>query len=150
MSSPCSAVARSNLIGEIAERLAELKLGALDARPLMIVLPIKPGSYDEVRALLDAGPPFDPETIDGLERHEVFLTAAEVVFSFESFLGRDALAKLLSQPEIWQAAAAWQQHVDGPPRIAENVFAWLRPQESSDVSYLPTPGPGDSDGGDIF
>jgi hypothetical protein len=145
-----SAVAQSNLVGEIAERLAALRLGARDARPLFIVLPIKPGSYDDVRVLLEAGPPFDPEAMEGLERHEVFLTPGEVVFSFESSLGREALSRLLSSPEIWQAAAAWHEHVDGPPRIADHVFSWSRPDDSPDVSYLPTPGPGDSDGGDIF
>jgi hypothetical protein len=110
----------------------------------LIGLTIKPGSHDAVRALLEAGPPFDAETIDGLVRHEVFLTASEVVFLFESTLGREALAKLLSEAE------AWREHVDGPPRIADNVFSWSRPEQPEDVFYLPTPGPGDSDGGDIF
>jgi hypothetical protein len=145
-----STVAQSNLVGEIAERLAELQLGAKESRRLVVVLPIKPAASEEVRALLAAGPPFDPETVEGLERHEVLVTASEVVFVFEASLGKDALAGLLSQANIWQAAAAWQEHVDGPPRIAESVFSWSRPDEPADVSYLPTPGPGDSDGGDIF
>jgi hypothetical protein len=145
-----SAVAQSDLVGEIAARLAELQLGAADARPLVIVLPLKPGSHGEVRALLDAGPPFDPDGIEGLERHEVFLTPSEVVFFFESSLGRDALATLLSQAEIWESAAAWHEHVHGLPRIAESVFSWSRTDEPAGVYYLPTPGPGDSDGGDIF
>jgi hypothetical protein len=143
-------VAQSNLVGEIAERLAELQLGAAGVGPLVIVLPLKAGSHDAVRALLDAGPPFQPDTIDGLDRHEVFLTETEVVFLFESSRGRDALAALLSQPEVWGAAAAWHDHVDGAPRVAESVFSWSRPDESADVFYLPTPGPGDSDGGDVF
>jgi hypothetical protein len=145
-----SAVAQSNLVGEIAERLAELQLGAQDDRPLVIVLPIKPGVQAEVRALLDVGPPFDPDSIEGLKRHEVFLTAGEAVFFFESSLGKEALGNLLSQPDIWQAAAAWHQYVAGPPRIAENVFSWSWQEDPADLSYLPTPGPGDSDGGDIF
>jgi len=143
-------VAQSNLIGEIAERLAELQLGAQSARRLVVVLPLKTGARDEVRALLDAGPPFEPETIEGLVRHEVFLTADEVVFMFESDLGVDALAPVLSQPDVWQAAAAWHEHIDGPPRIAEGVFAWSRTEEAAGVHSLPTPGPGDSDGGDIY
>ena len=145
-----STVAQSNLIGEIAERVAELQSGTEDARPLVIVVPIKKESHDEVRVLLEAGPPFDPETIEGLERHEVFVTAGEVVFLFETSLSRDGLATLLSQPQMWQVAAAWQEHLDGPPRIAESVFSWSQPEEPAEVYYLPTPGPGDSDGGDIF
>jgi hypothetical protein len=145
-----SAVAQSNLVGEIAERLAELQLEAKESQRLVVVLPIKPAASEEVRALLAAGPPFDPAGIEGLERHEVLVTANEVVFVFESGLGTDALAGLLSQADIWQAAATWQEHVDGPPRVAERVFSWSRPDEPGDLSYLPTPGPGDSDGGDIF
>jgi hypothetical protein len=139
-------VAQSNLIGEIAERLAELQLGAQRARRLVVLLPLKAGAREEVRALLDAGPPFDPEEIDGLVRHEVFLTAGEVVFLFESDLGVDALAALLSQPTTWQAAAAWHEHIDGSPRIAEGVFAWSRVAEPADVHYLPTPGPATATG----
>jgi hypothetical protein len=143
-------VAQSSLIGEIAERLAELQLGAQSARRLVVVLPLKTGARDEVRALLDAGPPFEPEAIEGLVRHEVFLTADEVVFMFESDLGVDALAPVLSQPHVWQAAGAWHEHIDGPPRIAEDVFSWSRAEEAAGVHFLPTPGPGDSDGGDIY
>jgi hypothetical protein len=145
-----STVAQSSLVGEIAERLAELQLGAKEEEPLVVVLPLKPGATEEVRALLDAGSPFDPAAIEGLERHEVFLTDSEVVFLFESSLSADALAALLSNSEIWQAAAAWQEHVAGPPRIAESMFSWSQADEPADVYYLPTPGPGDSDGGDIF
>ena len=145
-----STVAQSSLVGEIAERLAELQLGAKEEHPLVVVLPLKPGAAEEVRALLDAGPPFDPAAIEGLERHEVFLTDSEVVFLFESSLSADALAALLSNSEIWQAVPAWQEHVSGPPHIAESVFSWSRAEEPADVYYLPTPGPGDSDGGDIF
>jgi hypothetical protein len=143
-------VAQSSLIGEIAERLAELQLGAQSARRLVVVLPLKTGAREEVRALLDGGPPFDPESVEGLERHEVFLTNKEVVFLFESGLGTEALAELLSKPEIWQAAAAWHRCIDGPPRIAEDVFSWSRRDGDGEVFYLPTPGPGDSDGGDIY
>ena len=114
------------------------------------MLPLKAGARGEVRALLDAGPPFDPEGIEGLVRHEVFLTASEVVFLFESDLGIDALAPLLSEPDLWQAAVAWHEHIDGSPRVAESVFSWSRSAEEADLHYLPTPGPGDSDGGDIF
>jgi hypothetical protein len=145
-----AAVAQSNLIGEITERLTELQLGAQQSRRLAVVLPLKPGAHDEVRALLDAGPPFDPAGVQGLDRHEVFLTPNEVVFFFESGLGADALAGLLSEPELWQAAASWREHVGGPPRVGEDVFSWSRVDGEGDVYFLPTPGPGDSDGGDIY
>ena len=145
-----STVAQSSLVGEIAERLAALQLGAESARELALVLPLKPGAEDNVRKLLSGGPPFDPRQIPGLDRHEVLLTPTEAIFVFESASGGNAIAALLAKPEFWQAAGAWQDHVAAPPRVGERVYSWSRPDEPADVSFLPTPGPGDSDGGDIF
>ena len=38
----------------------------------------------------------------------------------------------------------------GPPRVGEQVYSWTPADVPGNVSYLPTPGPGDSDGGDIY
>jgi hypothetical protein len=143
-------VAQPSVVGEIAERLAELRLGAHSSRSMVVILPLKPGAGASVRRLLRQGPPFDPGAIEGLDRHEVFLTADEAIFVFESELGADALAPLLADPKLWTAAAAWGEHVAGPPRIAEDVFSWSRSEPAEEVSFLATPGPGDSDGGDIY
>jgi hypothetical protein len=145
-----STVARPSLIGELAERLASLQLSAESGRRMVVVVPLKPGSRDAVRDLLASGPPFDPEQLTGLDRHEVFLTTDEAIFVFQSHLGAEALAPLLAKPELWAAAGAWREHVAGPPRIAEDAYSWARGEPVDDVSYLPTPGPGDSDGGDIY
>src|SRR5262249_27148361 len=84
------------------------------------------------------------------DRHDVFLTPDEAVFVFESHLGAEALAPLLADPKLWEAVAAWGEYVAGPPRFADEVFSWSRRDAAEDVSFLPTPGPGDSDGGDIY
>jgi hypothetical protein len=115
-----------------------------------VVLPLKPDAHASVSELLKQGPPFDPASIEGLDRHEVFLTASEAVFVFESELGADALAPLLSDPELWERVSAWGQYVAGAPRIADETFSWSRAQPDEDVFYLPTPGPGNSDGGDVY
>jgi hypothetical protein len=143
-------VAQPSLVGEIAERLAALQLGARPIGRIVVVLPLKRDAHDTVIRLLEAGPPFDPASIRGLDRHEVYLTSDEVVFVFESKLGADALAPLLADQRVWEAAAAWRECIAGAPRIAEDVFSWARGDLDEDVSYLPTPGPGDSDGGDIY
>jgi hypothetical protein len=143
-------VAQPSLIGEIAERLAALQLGARPRRGIVVVVPLKKDAHAAVRTLLKQGPPFDPASLEALDRHEVYLTAEEAVFVFESELGGDALAPLLADPQLWEAAAAWREHVAGPARIAEDVFSWTRSETDEDVSYLPTPGPGDSEGGDIY
>jgi len=145
-----STVAQPSLIGEIAERLAALQLGARKGRRIVVVLPLNPDAHAAVSELLKQGPPFDPASIDGLDRHEVFLTASEAVFVFESELGADALAPLLADPKLWESASAWGPHVAGAPRVAEEAFAWGRPAPDEDLFYVPTPGPGYSEGGDIF
>jgi hypothetical protein len=121
-----ASVAQAGVVAELAERLAALQLGAEAARRIAIVLPLKDGAHEAVRALLEAGPPFDPDAL-GLDRHQVFLTGSEALFIFESGLGAKALEPLLADPELWQSAAAWHEHLAGPPRIAEDVFSWERP-----------------------
>ena len=76
------------------------------------MLPLKEDAQEPVRALLADGPPFDPEPL-GLDRHQVFLTAREAVFVFESELGAGALEPLLHDPELWQSAAAWHEYLAG-------------------------------------
>lgn len=143
-------VAQSSLVGEIAERLAEFQLGAAAPRRLVLVLPLRAGAQDAVRDLLAQGPPIDLEEVPELDRHEVLLTSDEVIFVFESEQGADTIAALLARSEFWHAAADWQEHVGGPPRLAEESYSWARPADEDELSFLPTPGPGDSDGGDIF
>jgi hypothetical protein len=143
-------VAQPSVVGEIAERLAALRFGANSNQRVVVIVPLKPDAHASVRRLLKEGPPFNPEAIKGLDRHEAFLTSDEAVFVFESEPGASALAPLLADPKLWNAAAAWGEYVAGPPRIAEDVFSWTRSELVEAVSFLPTPGPGDSDGGDIF
>ena len=143
-------VAQPSVVGEIAERLAALRLGAQTSRRVVVIVPLKPNAHSSVSRLLKQGPPFDPRAIEALDRHEVYLTSDEAVFVFESHLGSDALWPMLSDPNLWEAVSAWGEHVAGPPRIAEEVFSWSWNESADDVSFLPTPGPGDSDGGDIY
>jgi len=114
-----------NLVSEIAEAIASLLLGGVAARRTAVVLPIDPGSYERARALIEQGPPFDPARI-GLDRHEVLLSASEVVLIFESRVGEQALEALLSDPAILAEASAWSDLLAGPPRIAESAYAWSR------------------------
>lgn len=142
-------VAQPSLVGEIAERLTAMQLDAAPPRRLAVVVPLQPNAYDAVRDLLAGGPPFDPEQIPGLDRHEVFLSREEAVFVFDSGAGADTLA-LLSEPDFLRTAISWREHIAGPPRVAEDIYSWTRIELAEELSYLPTPGPGDSDGGDIF
>jgi len=120
-----ASVAQAGVVAELAERLAALQLGAEGPRRVTVVLPLREDAHEAARALIAEGPPFDPEAL-GLARHEVFLTASEAIFIFESELCATALEPLLQETTLWQTAAAWHEHLDGPPRIAEDVFSWTR------------------------
>jgi hypothetical protein len=141
-----ASVVQPGIVAQLAERIAAL---TRDRRPtgLAVVVPVKAARQDAVRALLRRGPPFDPAEL-GIERHRVFLTPSEVVFDFE-MADPEALERLAGDATVLAAAAEWRHLVDGPPRLAELVYSWTQPEESGLV-FAPTPGPGDSDGGDLF
>lgn len=114
----------------------------------VVIVPLHAGTRDRAAELLRGGPPFDPGTV-GLERHQVFLSDEEAVFVFEAD-SRDAAEKLIGEESLWSAASAWKEIIEGPPRLAEDAYSWIRPFALDDVSFEPTPGPGDSEGGDVF
>jgi hypothetical protein len=130
-------VARPSLVSEIVERVTGLKLAARASKRTTVVVPLVPGADAAARALLEAGPPLDPERVPGLIRHEVFLTPDEAVFLFETRPDAEILERLLEQNELWQAVAAWRDHLAGPPRLAENVYAWRRTDGAAERPLLP-------------
>jgi hypothetical protein len=114
----------------------------------VLVVPLVEGAQERVAELLRGGPPFDPEEV-GLGKHQVFLTESEAVFLFEAE-SPEAADRLLSTSRLWSAATVWKELVAGPPRLADNAFSWVRPPEGNDLSFEGTPGPGYSEGGDVF
>ena len=119
-----AAVAQPGVVGELAERLAELRLAS--GTKTAILLPLREGSRGEAHRLLESGPPFDPAETR-LERHEVYLGDREVLFVFESALGVEALEPLLDDAGFWRGAAAWGDLLDGVPRVVEGVYSWSKP-----------------------
>jgi hypothetical protein len=142
-------VAQPGIISELAENLTVLRTGERrHVTRLVIVVPLQQDARGRAQALLRKGPPFDPDAA-GLERHHVFLTDHEAVFVFEADQP-DAVERLASDQTLWEAMAGWDDLVAGPPRIAEDIYSWVRPHATEDVSFASTPGPGDSDGGDVY
>ena len=93
-----------------------------------IIVRLKPGAETRAAELISAGPPFDPEA-SGFERHTVFLSATEVMFVFEAHQVEWLVDALVDEPFHWmlaEAMEAWRPLVDGPPRIAREVFSWAR------------------------
>ena len=116
---------------------------------LVVIVPLKPGAAERARELLAAGPPFDLEE-SAFTRHTVHLTEREAIFVFEGDGDSATLALAAEDPGVWSAAAAWRECLAERPRVARLAFGWERVGAPEDVSFEPTPGPGDSDGGDLY
>jgi hypothetical protein len=116
---------------------------------LVVVVPLRPGTADRARELLAGGPPFDLAETD-FHRHAVHMTEHEVIFFFDAHGESATLTLPAEETAVWQAAAAWREVMGEKPRVARLAFSWERPEPSGDVFYEPTPGPGDSDGGDLY
>ena len=116
---------------------------------LVVVAPLREGAYEAAKRLLSSGPPFDLEDTP-YDRHWVFLTRGEAVFVFEGPGPQTAFRLGAERPELWHAVEAWNELLADSPRIAETQFAWSRAEAHDDVSFEATPGPGDSDGGDVY
>ena len=122
---------------------------AVSVDRVAVVVPLREEKHREAELLLVEGPPFDPERA-GLERHEVFLSDQEAIFVFEA-VSEVSLHQLLTDTRVWVGAAGWHDVVAGAPRIAKAYYAWETASPSlDDVFFEATPGPGDSDGGDIY
>lgn len=144
-----ASLAQPGIIQELAEHLAALRVQEESfVSRVVVVLPLQEGATVRAAELLAGGPPFDPGEV-GLERHQVFLTDSEVIFLFEAD-AQAAAERLVTQTDVWTAAAAWKDIAAGPPRLAEDVYSWVRPHVPDDLFFAPTPGPGDSDGGDLY
>lgn len=137
-----ASISQAGVVNEIAERLASLRLDADGSQRIAVVVPLREGSLEAVELLLANGPPFDPDALE-LGRHDVLVTESEAIFLFES-ARQGALEDLLSQSGLWERAAAWHEHLGGPPRIARDVYHWQRPALTFDPQLLP-PGLHDGD-----
>lgn len=142
-----TSVGQTGIVSELARRIAELQLGR-DMSRVAVVLPLKPGARTRAEELLAKGPPFDPDAA-GLERHEVFVTEDEAVFVFEA-AEQHVVDRLVAEAPVWAVAAAWTELLEAPPRLGEAAYVWRRREYDEGISSAPTPGPGDSEGGDVF
>jgi len=92
---------------------------------IALVARLKPGTEERAEQLLAGGPPFDPRE-SGFNRHEVYVSASEVIFVFEAQEVEWILDEMMSElgGSLPPALAAWRDLVDGPPRIARPAFVW--------------------------
>jgi hypothetical protein len=90
---------------------------------VVVVLPLREGSQETARLLIADGPPFDLGA-SALVKHEVYVTEREAIFVFEGADPRAEVDRLVGDPSVWRAAAAWRECLAGRPRIADEAFTW--------------------------
>lgn len=113
------------LLGEVSDLLAQLRAKHVAAARVAVVVPLRRGSADLARQLIEEGPPFEVEEL-GLERHHVFVSEREVVFFFEGESAAAAVDALARSPGVLKAAVRWRRLVTGRPRLAQERFGWTR------------------------
>ena len=114
------------LLGELTDLLARLRAERAARACVAVVVPIKRGTAEAARRLVEEGPPFEVERL-GLERHHVFVSEREVVFFFEGESATAAVDALSRNPRVLNAAVRWRGILAGRPRLAEEHFGWTRP-----------------------
>ena len=92
---------------------------------MAVIAKLRPGAAEQAARLIELGPPFDPRKHE-VERHTVFLAPDTVVFVFEGGNVNSLLASLGGAGEQ-EVLAAWEPLLDGTPKIASEVYCWLRP-----------------------
>jgi hypothetical protein len=83
----------------------------------------KPGSGERAAELVAAGPPFDPAA-GGFERHAVYIAGDQAVFVFEGGHFEVLVENLARQPHGLSAVGAWQELLDGVPRVVREAYFW--------------------------
>jgi hypothetical protein len=145
-----------NATRELGGQAAGKALAERKTSRMIVVVPVKESAREQVRVLVAKGPPFDLPS-NALDAHHVFLTEGEAIFVFEA-ADRSGLERLAANVDVWAAAEEWREYVAGggrraladEQRLAENAYSWTRSDVPEGVSFAATPGPGDSDGGDVY
>ena len=111
------------VVSELAEHVSKLLAPEAPGSWALVLLPIRDGKDEQVRALLAKGPPFDPEQV-GLRQHHAFVADHHVVFLFEAEHDLPSVRQLLSGGDLWRAAAAWRGTIAGPPLVSRPIYSW--------------------------
>lgn len=96
---------------------------------VLIVGTIKPGRSDEVRAIIEEGPPFSlwDSTID---RHNIYLGDNQIVFAFTGKTGMiDGVKTIAQNPKVLQQMLRLGHHLEGAPKQPELTYSWSREEE---------------------
>jgi hypothetical protein len=90
---------------------------------IAVIAQVRPGSEEQAKRLLAAGPPFDPASL-GLISHDVYLGQGAVIFVFEGLEVERRVADLVNDPAASGSFSAWGPLLDGAPTIARSAYHW--------------------------
>ena len=90
---------------------------------IAVIAQLRPGSEEQAKQLLAAGPPFDPASL-GLTSHDVYLGHSSVVFAFEGPEVEHSVSDLVNDPASSGSFSAWGPLIDGSPTIARSAYHW--------------------------
>ena len=99
---------------------------------MIIVARLREGTAAEADALLEQGPPFDPEEL-GLHSHSAYVTSGEVVFVFEAPGVEWIVNDIVDDPVVAAALAPWRNLTEGMAHIAHERFYWSRGEDKLGV-----------------
>ena len=109
----------AGLLHELADLLASLvERPGETADHVAVIVPLREGSQQRVRELIERGPPFDAAML-GLRHHRILLAPTEAVLVFEGPHLRRSLEHALAEPSLWRAGLDWRTCMAGRPHVSE-------------------------------
>lgn len=132
-SGPPVLIGAVNGLGQVFE-IAEALTANIRLEGAIVRVPIRPDRVPEARELVRRGPPFRPQDIPGLSRHDVFVGDAEVLFVFHGHDIRRAVQELARRPAVWSAAVEWRRCMTGRPTLVEADYTWSHTEAADAAS----------------
>jgi hypothetical protein len=115
------------LLGELTDLLARLPAEHAARACVAVVVPIRRGTAESARRLVEEGPPFEVERL-GLERHHVFVSEREVVFLFEGRQRNRGPRRALAQPASAEGGGALARHSRRPTAACRGALRLDAPE----------------------
>jgi hypothetical protein len=97
---------------------------------IAVIARLQPGAEGRAQALLEGGPPFDPET-SGLVEHSVYIGNGLAVFVFEGDQVIRRLSDLVNDPVLSASFGAWAPVLADAPQLAHEAYHWRSDEDES-------------------
>jgi nucleotide-binding universal stress UspA family protein len=106
---------------------------------IAVTAKLSPGTGDEARRLLAAGPPYDPASA-GFSTHDVYIAGEFVFFVFEGPQVEAHVSALLDDPLRASSFAPWGPLLEEPPMMAHNAYHWNAKEDVMNTILIATDG----------